>query len=281
MVLTVNGTTRSERAGGLDNGEVNRFTTRPGEYRHDLHTIEDVIANIAEKAYQRGEWVSSIELDGVDTLIAMVVEKLQENILNVSATVDALASLGFFAAADLEDLTSWVNGVKRDNFDSSDMSDLAYKTAASVWVPAQTFEQLEAAYERKDYRTAFAGFKKLAEQGHAPAQFNLGFMYDNGEGVPKDSQQAVVWYRKAAEQGDVHAQNNLGFMYGNGQGVPKDEQQAAAWYRKAAEQGYAGAQNNLGVMYYMGEGVPKDDHPGTGHRRGDSGGCAAGPPDAV
>ena len=259
MVLTINGTTRSERAGGLDNGEVNRFTTKPGEYRHDLHTIEDVIENIAEKAYQRGEWVSSIELDGENILIAMVVEKLQENILNVSATVDALASIGFFAAADLEDLTSWVNGVNRDNFGSSDLSDLAYKTAAWVQVQAQTFEQLEAASERKDYRTAFVGFKKLAEQGHAGAQNNLGVMYASGEGVPKGEQRAAAWFRKAAEQGDASAQFNLGNMYRNGQGMPKDEQQAVAWYRKAAEQGDASAQNSLGVMYANGWGVPKDE----------------------
>ena len=51
---------------------------------------------------------------------------------------------------------------------------LALTTGAWVPVQAQTFEQSLAAHERKDYRTAFAGFKKLAEQGHAPAQYNLG-----------------------------------------------------------------------------------------------------------
>ena len=30
-------------------------------------------------------------------------------------------------------------------------------------------------------------------------------------------------YRKAAEQGDAMAQFNMGFSYGNGDGVPKDE----------------------------------------------------------
>jgi TPR repeat protein len=42
--------------------------------------------------------------------------------------------------------------------------------------------------------------------------------------------------RQRAEQGDVKAQLNLGTMYGNGQGVPKDHAEAAKWYRKAAEQ---------------------------------------------
>jgi len=136
---------------------------------------------------------------------------------------------------------------------------LALTTCASVPVQAQTFEQSVAAYQRKDYGTAFAGFKKLAEQGDVNAQFNLGNMYRVGQGVPRDEQQAVAWYRKAAEQGDADAQTNLGNMYRVGQGVPRDEQQAAVWYRKAAEQGDAIAQNYLGGMYEFGLGLPKDE----------------------
>jgi len=53
-------------------------------------------------------------------------------------------------------------------------------------------------------------FHEQAEQGHAIAQFNLGVMYDKGEGVEKDYDEAFKWYRKAAEQGDADAQYNLG-----------------------------------------------------------------------
>jgi len=135
---------------------------------------------------------------------------------------------------------------------------LALTTGAWVPVQAQTFEQSRAAYQRKDYHTAFAGFQKLAEQGDARAQDNLGMMYVRGQSVPKDDQQAVVWYRKAAEQGLASAQTNLGAMYEYGRGMPKDYQQAAVWLRKAAEQGDAFAQGNLGAMYANGQGVPKD-----------------------
>ncbi len=138
---------------------------------------------------------------------------------------------------------------------------LALALTTGAWMPvhAQTFEQSLAAHERKDYGTAFAGYKKLAEQGNARAQLNLGLMYYMGQGVPKDERQAAAWFHKAAEQGDDYAQYNLGVMYDNGRGVPKDDQQAVVWYRKAAEQGHAGAQYNLGVMYTLGQGVPKDD----------------------
>jgi len=136
---------------------------------------------------------------------------------------------------------------------------LALALTTGAWVQAQTFEQSYAASQRGDYRTAFAGYKKLAEQGNAVAQHNLGNMYLNGQGVPKDEQQAVVWFRKAAEQRYEKSQYNLGNMYLKGTGVPKDYQQAVVWFRQAAEQGDARAQNHLGAMYYNGHGVPKDD----------------------
>jgi TPR repeat protein len=51
-----------------------------------------------------------------------------------------------------------------------------------------------------------------------------------------------------------HAQFNLGVMYQHGQGVVQDEVSGAESYRKATEQGYAKAQHNLGVMYAQGAG---------------------------
>jgi TPR repeat protein len=135
---------------------------------------------------------------------------------------------------------------------------LALALGTSMTAIAQTWGQSIAAHKRKDYATAFIGFKKLAERGDALAQYSLGVMYANGTGVPKDDQQAVSWYRKSAEQGNAMAQSNLGVMYDEGTGVPKNYQQAVSWYRKAAEQGNAVAQSNLGLMYFEGIGVPKD-----------------------
>ena len=73
-----------------------------------------------------------------------------------------------------------------------------------------------------------------AEQGNALAQFNLGFMYENGQGMPQDYAEAVKWYRKAADQGDAAAQNNLSLMYAEGQGVAQDYVQANMWSNLAA-----------------------------------------------
>ena len=55
-----------------------------------------------------------------------------------------------------------------------------------------------------------AGIQMAAEQGYAGAQYNLGLMYAQGEGVPEDDAEAVRWYQMAAEQGQAGAQFNLG-----------------------------------------------------------------------
>ena len=79
--------------------------------------------------------------------------------------------------------------------------------------------------------------RQAAEQGDARAQFNLGIMYDNGEGVFKDEAEAVKWFRLAAEQGHADAQFNLGVTYANGQGVLKDSVLAHMWYNIAGANG--------------------------------------------
>ena len=110
----------------------------------------------------------------------------------------------------------------------------------------------------KDSAEVVKWYRKAADQGNASAQYDLGEMYASGDGVPKDGAEAVKWYRKAADQGYHWAQVRLGTMYANGDGVPKDSAEAVKWYRKAAEQGYAEAQDTLGLMYAKGYGVPKD-----------------------
>ena len=73
-----------------------------------------------------------------------------------------------------------------------------------------------------------------ANQGHANAQYSLGLMYEDGEGVPQDYSNAMEWYLKAGNQGDAKAQHKLGGMYGNGKGVSQDYSKAMEWYLKAA-----------------------------------------------
>jgi hypothetical protein len=64
--------------------------------------------------------------------------------------------------------------------------------------------------------------KEAALLGHARAQYNLGLMYKNGVGVPRDYREAARWYHAAAERGEPRAQKNLYNFYVSGRGVPQD-----------------------------------------------------------
>lgn len=111
----------------------------------------------------------------------------------------------------------------------------------------------------QDYFQAAKWYKKAAEKGLASAQSMLGIMYRSGTGVPQNYDQALEWCRKAAEQGDADAQSSLAGLYDQGQGVTQDHEQAAKWYTKAAQQGHHVAQSFLANMYMMGRGVVQDN----------------------
>ena len=66
-------------------------------------------------------------------------------------------------------------------------------------------------------------------------------IYGSGQGVPQDFAEAAKWYRKAAQQGHGPAQYNLGLMHYNGQGVRQDNVQAHLWFSLTADGGDAEA----------------------------------------
>ncbi len=86
-----------------------------------------------------------------------------------------------------------------------------------------------AAYRSGDYAAAALLWRPLAEQGYADAQYNLGCMYREGQGVLQDNAEAVKWFFFAAEQGLAAAQFNLGLRYAFGEGVPQDYVLAHMW----------------------------------------------------
>jgi TPR repeat protein len=103
------------------------------------------------------------------------------------------------------------------------------------------------AAQKGDYATAMKEWKPLAEQGDSSAQYNLGLMYANGQGVIQDYNAAVNWYKLSAEQGDVYAQTNLGLMYSKGSGVTQDYTRAYMWSNIAALGGNEIAMENRDI----------------------------------
>ena len=67
------------------------------------------------------------------------------------------------------------------------------------------FEQVEV---KQDDEKAAEFYRKAAERNHPKAQFNLGMMYDNGEGVTQDHVKAHALSNMAAASGDKFAAKN-------------------------------------------------------------------------
>jgi TPR repeat protein len=109
---------------------------------------------------------------------------------------------------------------------------------------------------QQDYAKAKQLWEQAAAQGNAQAQYNLGLLYYNGQGVPQDYTKAREWFEKAAAQGLAQAQQSL---------------KAREWYEQAAAQGFPQSQQELkaqlalgwlydrGVQYANGQGVPQDN----------------------
>ena len=54
--------------------------------------------------------------------------------------------------------------------------------------------------------------QKAAAQGNAMAQYNLGVMFENGQGVLQNLAEALQWWQLAAKQGDDGARKALDEM---------------------------------------------------------------------
>lgn len=73
-----------------------------------------------------------------------------------------------------------------------------------------------------------------AARGNAQAQARLGFMYENGFGVPQNYVVAADLYQSAATHGDAFGQSRLGLSYDKGHGVPQSVIFSYAWLNLAA-----------------------------------------------
>jgi TPR repeat protein len=99
---------------------------------------------------------------------------------------------------------------------------------------ADSLANASRAYARHDYVRAARDLSYLAQRGNAKAQGILGFMYENGFGVPQSYDAAADLYARAADQGDPFGQAMLGLMFDKGHGVPQSFVLACKWLNLAA-----------------------------------------------
>ena len=145
--------------------------------------------------------------------------------------------------------------------------------------PADAFTKGTALYNAKRYNEALPLLTNSCDANYAAGCVDLGFLYEEGNGIPRDVAQAVALYRKGCNGGDAIGCIDLGVTYEKGTGVPQDVAQAVALYQKGCDGGNAVGCTYLGLMYEHGSGVPQDAVQAAALYRkacdaGDASGCA-------
>jgi TPR repeat protein len=144
------------------------------------------------------------------------------------------------------------------NGNGQEISRTNFKNGKGVQTIRTSINSFESEFERKH---------RLAQGGDNIAEFDLGLMYENGDGIPLDFsgdpslrkmtrlsirtlhlKEAEKWYVKSAKKGNSDAMFNLGVMYHNEE-APKDNPYIAyAWFRAAKENGHEQAEINLDIL---------------------------------
>ncbi|MCM0020203.1 MAG: SPOR domain-containing protein [Tagaea sp.] len=82
--------------------------------------------------------------------------------------------------------------------------------ASPVW--AQSLDEGVRALAQSRFGEAVRHLGPLAQQGNADAQYLVGTMYANGDGLPVDQPRAERLFRAAAAQGHARAREQVEFM---------------------------------------------------------------------
>ncbi len=86
----------------------------------------------------------------------------------------------------------------------------------TVYAKNTKYDEAGSVCVQGNYQQDLQNLMQLAtKQNDAKAQYKLGCMYANGQGVKHDDSEAIHWFRLAAELGDSSAQYNLGIGYAN------------------------------------------------------------------
>ena len=123
---------------------------------------------------------------------------------------------------------------------------------------AALFQQAVALYNSGDHAGAAALVRQAAEAGNPTATYEMGYIYENGDGLQQDAGQAAQWYLKAADLGDAAGEAAVGQLYESGNQVAENWDTAVLWYMRSAQQGNRMGEFRLGRSYHYGVGVALD-----------------------
>lgn len=113
----------------------------------------------------------------------------------------------------------------------------------------------------KSDRLAFPYFLQAAQRGHSDAQIQTALYYYNGDEEAEIDQnylEAIKWFDKAALQFSGEAQYYLGVMHREGQGVARDRAEGLRWLSLSANKFYVPTYLLLAKIYAKGDGVVEE-----------------------
>ncbi|MDJ1157016.1 tetratricopeptide repeat protein [Chelatococcus sp. SYSU_G07232] len=114
--------------------------------------------------------------------------------------------------------------------ESPDSPNARFVSSAFVALGGYFLDGISGTYVRPNTARAVEMFHYAATYyGDADAQYNLGRLYLDGNGVPKNPRQAARWFNLSAEKGNHQAQALLGHLLVTGQGVPRQSARGLMW----------------------------------------------------
>lgn len=138
----------------------------------------------------------------------------------------------------------------------------AFLNSIAVAVVNQRSEALELCSEKiasENWYGASDPCMTAAKQGHAVAQYHLGYLFDFGYGFEHSYTEAAHWWTMAADQGYAKAKDALSVYYELGVGVQHNITKAFRLVEEAAMTGLPTAQTRLGRFYLDDEAVEKNE----------------------
>jgi uncharacterized protein len=182
--------------------------------------------------------------EGVRLLRASAIQ----NNINAMDLLGALYATGREVPQDIDEARKWFSNAaaRGSRFAQREISFLSARPGV---------ERGLASFRLGAYASAVSELKPLAELGDPRAQYAMGAIYGNGDGleIKEDEKLARKWLELAAAQKNADAQYQLAFYF------EKDPLEKLSLYRLSAAQGNPAAMFRLGQIYEFGRyGVEKD-----------------------
>lgn len=98
------------------------------------------------------------------------------------------------------------------------------------------------------FKRAYGHWETQARAGDPAAMVEVAGMLTTGLGVTRDDKAAVEWLRKAGDKGYADAWAELGELYVEGAGVPKDVAEGERLLKKASAAGSVRADEMLAAL---------------------------------